>query len=68
MISLLLGILPNKPTGEDKLSVKLVKRAVPLFGESLATIFNKSIATGVFKNDWKTSKVTPLYKNSQRMI
>ena len=35
-----------------------------LLAESLTVIFNQSLITGIFPNEWKSARVTPLYKNS----
>lgn len=60
MVTLLLGIFPNKATGHDNLSAKLVKLAASLIGESLAIICSKSITMSVFPKDWKMSGYSSL--------
>ena len=35
-----------------------------LLAESLTVIFNQSLITGIFHNEWKSARVTPLYKDS----
>ena len=32
--------------------------------ETLTRIFNQSLTTGIFLDEWKFARVTPLYKNS----
>ncbi len=34
--------------------------------ESLHYIFNLSLNTGVFPNDWKIARVTPIYKSADK--
>ena len=34
--------------------------------ESLHYIFNLSLNTGVFPNDWKIARVTPIYKSEDK--
>ena len=41
---------------------KLLKMAANIVAPSLTSIFSKSILTGIYPNDWKTAKVTPLFK------
>ena len=41
---------------------KLLKMAASIIAPSLTSIFLKSILTGIYPNDWKTAKVTPLFK------
>jgi len=35
-----------------------------LIADSLTLIFNQSLLTGIFHDEWKSARVTPLYKNS----
>ena len=37
--------------------------AADIVAPSLTSLFSKSILTGIYPNDWKTAKVTPLFKN-----
>ena len=48
----------------DKISAKLLKECPDLIAESLTLIFNQSLSTGIFPDEWKSARVTPLYKNS----
>ena len=41
---------------------KLLKMAASIVAPSLTSIFSKSFLTGIYPNDWKTAKVTPLFK------
>ena len=36
--------------------------AASVVAPSLTSILSKSILTGIYSNDWKTAKVTPLFK------
>ena len=62
--SLLSKLSKSKATGPDNISAKLLKECLDLICESLSLIFNQSFKTGVFPNDWKNARVSPLYKNS----
>ena len=62
--SLLSKLSKSKATGPDNIPAKLLKECPDLICESLSLIFNQSFKTGVFPNDWKNARVSPLYKNS----
>ena len=52
----------NKATGLDGISARLLKEACPEIVPSLTHIINLSIRCGYFPDEWKISKVLPLYK------
>ena len=52
----------KKATGLDMIPSKLLKMAANIVAPSFTSIFSKSILTGIYPNDWKTAKVTPLFK------
>ena len=62
--SLLSKLSKSKATVPDNIPAKLLKECPELICESLSLIFNQSFKTGVFPNDWKNARVSPLYKNS----
>ena len=63
-MSLLSKLCRSKATGLDKISAKLVKECPDLIAECLTLIFHQSLLTGIFPDEWKSARVTPLYKNS----
>ena len=63
---LLQNMNTNKASGIDGISAKILKIAAPCISSSLTPIFNQSILTGVFPDDWKTSKVIPIYKSEAK--
>ena len=62
--SLLSKLCKSKATGLDNISAKLLRECPDLIAESLTYIFNQSLLTGIFPDEWKSARVTPLYKNS----
>ena len=60
---LLKPIDENKSVGLDNIPNKLLKMAVDVVAPSLTEIFSQSINTGIFPNDWKEARVSPLFKN-----
>jgi hypothetical protein len=51
-----------KSSRYDKISVKLLQAAGGAIVVPLAYIFNQSLKTGNFPDDWKIAKVTPIHK------
>ena len=52
----------SKATGLDKISARLIQERADLICISICKIFNCSLTTGIFPDDWKCAKVTPLFK------
>ena len=52
----------KKATGLDKIPSKLLKTAAGIIAPSLTAIFSKSILAGIYPSEWKTAKVTPVFK------
>ena len=47
-------------------SARLLKDAAPVIVSSLTFIINLSIRSGIFPDDWKIAKVTPIYKDENK--
>ena len=58
------SITTGQATGLDNISAKLLRECPDLIAESLTYIFNQSLLTGIFPDEWKSARVTPLCKNS----
>ncbi|CAB4016927.1 Hypothetical predicted protein, partial [Paramuricea clavata] len=56
----------SKATGLDKISSRLLRECPDLIAESLSYIFNRSIVSGVFPDEWKHAKVAPIHKQGKR--
>ena len=59
-------IKTNKSPGIDGISAKLLKDAGDTITESLVNIFNLSLRPGIFPDDWKLARVTPIYKDGSK--
>ena len=46
------------------MSARRLKECADLISGSLALIFNQSIDTGIFPNEWKSARFTPLFKKA----
>ena len=44
----------------------LLKIAADILAPSLTKIFNKSLSTGIYPNDWKLARVVPVFKSGDR--
>jgi len=61
------GLKANKTTGLDKMiPPKTVKLSASVIAPSLTYIFNLSLATGIYIDDWKRARVTPIFKSGDR--
>ena len=66
VFSLLSKLSKFKATGLDKISARLLRVCSDLIAQSICSIYNRSISTGIFPEDWKCSKVVPLFKQGKR--
>ena len=56
----------SKATGLDNISAKIVRECADLISVSLCDLFNKSLVSGIFPDDWKCARVTPLFKEGEQ--
>ena len=66
VLSLLNKLNKSKATGIDKISARLIRECADLICIPMCDIFNQSITLGIFPDDWKTARVTPLFKQGNR--
>ena len=62
VFNLLRKIDEKKATGLDIIPSKLLKMAASIVTPSLTAILTKSIITGIYQIEWKTARVTPVFK------
>ena len=55
----------SKATGLDNISAKIIRECADLISVSLCDLFNKSLVSGIFPDDWKCARVTPLFKQGE---
>ena len=60
------GLSPNKASGPDELSPKMLKELHLEIAPILTFIFNVSLETGVVPLDWRTADVVPVYKKGSK--
>ena len=66
VFSLLNKLNKSKATGLDKISARLIRECADLICIPICDIFNQSISLGIFPDDWKCVRVTPLFKQGDR--
>ena len=57
----------RKSVGLDNIPNILLKMAASIVSPSLTLIFGKSIETGIFSDEWKLARVTPIFKKAKGM-
>ena len=63
---LLQGLSPNKASGPDEISPKILKELHHEIAPILTLIFNLSLETGVVPIDWRTADAVPVYKKGSK--
>ena len=56
----------NKSTGLDAILAKILKLAAKIIAPSLTYIFHLSLQSGIYVNDWKRARVTPIFKSEDK--
>ena len=49
----------------DNISAKLTRECADIISGLLCDLFNKSLMSGIFPDDWKCARVTPLFKQGE---
>ena len=55
----------TKATGLDNISARLIRECADIISGPLCDLFNKSLMSGIFPDDWKYARVTPLFKQDE---
>ena len=56
----------TKATGLDQISNKVLKLAAPVIYKQLTDLFNLSLKSREYPDDWKLAKVSPVFKAGER--
>ena len=56
----------SKATGQDRIFARLIRECADLICVPICGIFNQSISQDKLPEDWKSARVTPLYKQGDR--
>ena len=60
--------LKKKSPGWDGINALIVKESYSIFSDAFTEIINKSLYEGIFPDELKIAKVTPLYKSEDEML
>ena len=63
---LLVNLNPNKATGPDGVSSRLLNEFAHEIAPVLTLIYQSSIDTGILPLDWKEANISPIYKTGER--
>jgi hypothetical protein len=66
VLNLLRDLNPNKSTGPDGISARLLKETAEVVAAPLTNIYNKSLETSSIPDDWKMANVTPIFKKGDK--
>lgn len=66
ILTLLNKLSKSKATGLDKISARLIRECADLICIPMCDIFNQSLNLGIFPDEWKCARVTPLFKQGER--
>ena len=58
----------SKSTGTDQIPAKMLRITADVIALSLTFIFNLSLSTGIFVDDWKNARVTPIHKDGSKLV
>ena len=64
--NLLKGLNPNKASGPDEISPRLLKELHNEVTPILTQIFQKSLETGIVPADWRHAVISPVYKKGKK--
>ena len=57
----------GKADGLDGIPISLLKLSFKFIASSITHIFNLVISTGIISNDWKSTRITPIYKADSKV-
>ena len=64
--SILRNLKANKSTGLVKVPAKILKLFAEIIAPSLTYIFNLSLLSGIYINEWKRARATAIYKSDDK--
>ena len=65
---IIVNLDPNKASGPDLTSNKMIKNVAGAMAKPLCIIFSRSLHEGIFPDIWKLGNLVPLYKKGNRSI
>ena len=68
VIDVIVNLDPNKASGPDLISNKMLKRVSKTVAKPLCIIFNRSLQEGIFPDKWKLGNLVPIFKKGEKSI
>ena len=68
IIKLLNQLNPNKASGPDNISARLLKETSSEIAPALALVFQASLYEQSIPDDWRKANVTPIYKPAKKIV
>ena len=67
VLKVLQNLSVTKATGLDNIQAKVLKICAPSIAQSISYIFNLSLRTGSFPCEWKTARISALFKKGSKL-
>ena len=68
ILSVLHKLDPNKATGSDGISSKMLLLCGDSVALPLKIIFSNILTTGIYPDSWKLANITPIYKKADKQL
>ena len=68
VLKLIISLPLNKASGLDGISCRLLKEAAPIVVASLTYIINLPITLGIFPDEWKLARLSPILPVISKLI
>ena len=68
IIDIARNLKPSKSSSYDEISPKVIKSIVNNIAQPLRDIFNLSLKTGIFSDNLKFAKVSPVFKSDNKKL
>ena len=68
LVDNVISTLKALKTGLDQIPAKILKLSVDIVAPSLTFIFNLSLTAGIYVDEWKQARVTPIYKSGDKRL
>ena len=56
----------NTSPGFDSIDIQVIKKVIVILASPLCKIFNYSLEQGIFPNQMKTARITPIHKKGPK--
>ena len=66
VLKLLKDLKPNKASGPDNISARLLKETADIIADPLCYIYNQSLSKSEVPSDWRHANVTPIFKKGDK--